>query len=285
MLTTLTKSLVRSFVPRDVRNWARSPADSAKWVWDEIKFASGVKKFVQLRPGWSLTCHPAAYRCAYHLQINDPEQVAEFDGFINSSAQGMVLFDIGAHFGLFSLAALHYGGQRAKAIAVDPSPVAVRFLKVHAELNGVAERLQVVQASVNEQAGWRNMVAVGVLASGFYVAPSKNHSAREVIRTRATSLDELAEEFNVVPTHIKIDVEGDEEAVLRGGKQLLSQVQAPALFIELHNQLVCERGSRPADTLLTLRAYGYQTFTVDSCAIDDATILSKPLIRVIAKKP
>jgi hypothetical protein len=106
-----------------------------------------------------------------------------------------------------------------------------------------------------------------------------------VIQTKAISLDKLAEELKLSPTHIKIDVEGDEAAVLRGGKQLLSQVPAPTLFIELHNTIVRERGQNPADTLLTLRAYGYRTFTVDSCAIDDDAILSKPLIRIIAKKP
>ena len=86
-----------------------------------------------MRPGWLITCHPAAYRCAYHLQINDPEQVLEFDNFIDNSFQGMVLFDVGAHFGLFSLAALHYGGPGSRAIAVDPSPIAVRFLKYVAD--------------------------------------------------------------------------------------------------------------------------------------------------------
>jgi hypothetical protein len=110
-LMSRTRKAARFFVPRAVRNWLRSPASSAKWVWDDIKFSCGIKKVVQMRPGWSLICHPATYRCAYHAQQNDPEQIAEFDSFINNSSQGMILLDIGAHFGLFSFAALHYGGS------------------------------------------------------------------------------------------------------------------------------------------------------------------------------
>lgn len=83
----------------------------------------------------------------------------------------MILFDIGAHFGLFSLAALHYGGRDARAIAVDPSTVAVRFLKIQAGLNDAVDRLRIVEASVAAHTGRQDMVAVGVLANGFYVVP------------------------------------------------------------------------------------------------------------------
>jgi FkbM family methyltransferase len=237
-----------------------------------------------MRAGWFLTCHPAAYRGAYHCQVNDPEQVAEFDGFINNTSEGMIFFDIGAHFGLFSLAALHYGGKQARVIAVDPSPVAVRFLKIQAALNEVADRLRIVQASVAAHTGHQNMVAVGVLASGFYVAPGHEHSASETIRTNAITLDSLAAELKLSPTHIKIDVEGSEASVLRGAEKLLKQPSAPTLFIELHNEIVSRSGNSPRETLTLLRGFGYETFGVDGRVIDDDAILEKPLIRIIARK-
>lgn len=278
------KRLVRACIPRSVRNWLRSPAKTAEWTWGEIKHGVGANRTVQMRPDWSLSCHPLAYRFAYHAQDNDPEQAAEFNGFIANCQPGMVLFDIGAHFGLFSLAALHYGGLQAQAVAVDPSPVAVRFLNIQARLNHVVDRLQIVQASVGDQEGWQKMVSVGVLASGYYVAPAKDHSASEVTQTMAVTLDQLAERYKILPTHIKIDVEGYEAAVLRGGQQLLSQTPAPILFIELHNEISREGGGDPADPLMLLRDYGYRTFTVDGFPINDNAILKKPLIRIIAKR-
>jgi FkbM family methyltransferase len=281
---TFAKGLIRYCVPRRVRNWLRTPSNTAKWVWDEIKFLSGIRPIVQMRAGWVLTCHPAAYRCAYYLQVDDPDQVAEFNGFVHNSSQGMVLFDIGAHFGLFSLAALHYGGNRATAIAVDPSPVAARFLKVQAELNDVTHRLRIVQASVGEQTGRQSMVPVGVLANGFYVAPTFEHPESEQVQTKAITLDDLADEVKLWPTHIKIDVEGGEASVLRGAKRLLTREPAPTLFIELHNEILSLRGDRPAETLLLLRSFGYAIFDVSGRVIEDDVILSKPLIRVIAKK-
>lgn len=278
------KQLLRATIPRNVRNWLRSPTRSLEWAWDEVRYAVGSNKVLEIRPGWSLVCHPASYRGAYQAQDADPDQIAEFDNFIRNSSPGMLLFDIGAHFGLFSLAALHYGGSDARSIAVDPSPMAVRFTKLQATLNHVSDRLQVVQASAGDCSGWQDMVAVGVLASGYYVAPSKEHSAGELTKTREITLDELAREFGVAPTHIKIDVEGYEAAVLRGAETILARSPAPLLFIELHNEIIREGGGNPADTLALLRGYGYKAFTVDHHPIDEAAILSRSLVRIVASK-
>src|SRR5437867_7154234 len=96
------KRLARIIVPREVRNWLRSPTDSMGWAWAQTKYLVGLKQVVQIRPGWSLVCHPAAFKFAYSAQNDDPDQVAEFDSFIQEITSGAVLLDIGAHFGLFS---------------------------------------------------------------------------------------------------------------------------------------------------------------------------------------
>lgn len=284
-LLARARSVTRAFVPRAARNWLRSPSVSARWAWDQIKFHLGVRNVIEMRRGWSLICHPAAYRCAYFAQENDPEQVAEFDGFIKHASPGMVLFDIGAHFGLFSLAALHYGGPTARAVAVDPSPVAINLLRVQARLNRSADRLNVIQASVHDEAGWRNMVAVGVLGSGYYISVPQGHPASELSKTRAVTVDSLVAELRTKPTHIKIDVEGHEAAVLRGGQKTFSGSPAPIIFLEVHNEIARGLGDDPSETLTLLRDYGYQTYTSNNVPIDESEISSKPLIRVIARKP
>ncbi len=278
------KRLIRTSIPRRIRNYLRSPVSTARWSWGEIKHAFGINQTIQMRPGWSMACHPVAYRFAYCAQDNDPDQIAEFDAFISNCAQGMVLFDIGAHFGLFSLAALRYGGAEAKALAVDPSPTAYRITKIQARLNNADGRLRVVQASVGDRVGLKNMVAVGVLAAGYFVAPTEVHSAGELTQTREVTLDHLAEEFKMLPTHVKIDVEGCEAVVIRGGKQVFSQPVPPMLFIELHNQMIRERGGNPCETLSLLEELGYETFTVGGEPITRDCILNHALIRIIARK-
>jgi FkbM family methyltransferase len=237
-----------------------------------------------MRPDWRLLCHPAAYRFGYQFQVKDPVQLAELDGFISACRSGMVLFDIGAHFGLFSLAALHYGGALSRAIAVDPSPMATRMMRIQSRLNSdlTAGRLRVVQACVCDHAGYEPMVAIGILAGGYFSAPNRDHPSTEVTHAAAITLDALVEQFSVQPTHVKIDVEGFEAAVLRGGHRLLSQRRSPILFIELHNQMIREREGNPEESLQLLRHHGYSTYAVGGTQLDQGSILSRPLVRISA---
>jgi FkbM family methyltransferase len=277
------KEIIRAVTPRPVRNWLRSPAKSLGWVRDEARHLFGADRSVEMRPGWRVRCHPAAYDFAYHAQRDDPEQVSEFDGFVRLCRPGMVLFDVGAHFGLFSLAALHYGGARARALALDPSPTAERMLKIQARLNGVGARMEVVRAAAGENEGWREMIATGVNGAGYFVPPA-DHAGREVSRAREVTLDSLARERGLTPTHVKVDVEGAEAAVLRGAAGLLACEAPPLLFVELHNEIVSDAGGEPRETTSLLRRFGYEIFSTEMEPVGDEHVLSVPLVRVICRK-
>jgi FkbM family methyltransferase len=278
------KHLARLLVPRKVRNWLRSPSDSMRWALAQARYFAGGTDIVQIRPGWSLVCHPAAQRFAYFAQNNDQDQIAEFDSFLREITPDAVLIDIGAHFGLFSLAVLHYGGPKAISIAVDPSPMAVRFIRTQAELNQVSERLHTLEAAISDKVGRQSMVSVGILSSGYYVRPSEDHTPGELTSTPTTTIDQLVQELDLRPTHVKIDVEGDELAVINGACQILSRDHAPLLFVELHNEMVRQNGGHPQETLSRLRTFGYQTFATNGDILDDQTILESPLIRIVARK-
>jgi FkbM family methyltransferase len=212
----------------------------------------------------------------------DPEQVAELDEFIRACRPSMVLFDLGAHFGVFSLAAAHGGGPRAQIVAVEPSETACRVLRIQARLNDVT--VQVVHAAAGDRPGSTTMLPVGVIADGYFVAADAEHPARETVRVPTVSIDSLADRLGVDPTHVKIDVEGAEEAVLRGGERTLGGDLAPVLFVELHNDLVRRRGGAPQATLEVLAKYGYHHFTEAGQAVSKNDLPSKPLVRVVARK-
>jgi len=215
--------------------------------------------------------------------IEDKEQAQEFSNFISYCQPGMVFFDVGAHFGFFSFAALHYGGIDAKAVAIDPSPVSKRMMKILATLNNFAGRLCLIHASASDHVGEKPMVATGVITDGYFVEPFQSHTATDITLTPTITLDTLSEELKVVPTHIKIDVEGQELSVLRGAKKVLSQSQPPLLFLELHNQIIRDRGGDPSEPLSLLKDFGYDLFDAQGNALDDPEILRCNLIRIMAR--
>lgn len=272
------KSVIRSTVPRPLRNWLRSPSRSTLWLWDASRFYLGTTKRLHFPPSWSLICHPHAYRVAYEAQIADPEQREEFENFLLQCSDRMFLLDIGAHFGMFSLAAAHFGG---KAVAIDPSPIATRMIARQSALNGLSDSIRIVQAAVSDEAGAVEMISSGVFSDGYFKI-IRGRPKSELTRTEAVTIDQLVSQYGP-PTHIKIDVEGQEAAVLRGGRTALDEF-SPILFLELHNEMVIAEGDDPNLALNELTQLGYETFAIKGNSLGRDVILQQPIIRIVAAR-
>src|SRR5271165_682962 len=211
MTNGIAKQLVRKLVPRSVRTWLRSPSKSLAWLWDDFRFSLGRKQVFRCAPDISIICHPHAYEVACAAQIDDPDQKKEFQNFISFCTNGMLLFDIGAHFGIFSLVAAHFGGR---AVAVDPSPIATKMIARQVHLNACENLVTVLAAAVSDTPGNVQMLSAGVFSDGYFKMVH-DRPRTELTATTALTVDQLTERFGI-PTHIKIDVEGHEAAVLRG---------------------------------------------------------------------
>ena len=272
------QNLVREWIPRPVRNWLRSPSKALAWGWDAARFSAGFTQALRIPPDISIICHPHAFKVAYESQIIDPEQSAEFQSFLTSCSRTMFLFDIGAHFGVFSLAAAHFG---AKAIAVDPSPIATKMIAKQAALNGWTESIQIVRAAVNDTGGTLDMLSTGVYGEGYFKFV-EGRSSKELTETHAITIDQMTSKFGG-PTHVKIDVEGQEAAALRGGRETLKQF-SPVLFLELHNEMIVAQGGDRNAALDELKNLGYGVFSLDGMPIDPTTIFDKDVVRIVARR-
>jgi FkbM family methyltransferase len=273
-----TKSLARIVIPREVRNWMRSPKKSAEWLWDDTLFNLGVKKTLRLPNGRSLVCHPRVLKIAYRDQICDPGQAAEFQQFLSMCQPEMLLFDIGASFGIFSLAAANLGGR---AIAVEPSPIAVRMISAQVKLNGLDGLVHVVPGAAGASEGSIRMLSSGVFSDGYFRVVEGRHK-NETSRVDLTTIDALSERFGI-PSHIKIDVEGFEGAVLRGAGKLLNR-SSPMIFLEIHNEMVATSGGDPKFTLDELLRLDYRIFSTDGAPISKEEALRRPITRIFASR-
>jgi hypothetical protein len=159
LLSQRTKGIVRNIVPRSVRNWVRSPRKSVEWLWDSLSFSFGATKELALLPDWRVICHPRVHKVFSFSQLTDPDQSEEFRNFVRYCDPSRCLFDIGASYGAFSLVAAHFGGT---AIAVEPSPIATRFIRVECQLNGFEKNIKIVEACASDGIGEVEMLCSGV---------------------------------------------------------------------------------------------------------------------------
>ena len=121
-------------------------------------------------------------------------------------------------------------------------------LRRHVALNGLDRVVTVVEAAVTD--GSRPRVRFATFGSSGIsrVADEAAPAAASLREVDAISLDGCCDAHGVMPAMIKIDVEGAELGVLRGGRKAIAGPgAAPAVFVEMHPSLWPGFGISPAD--------------------------------------
>ena len=273
------RDLLRRAVPRDLRLWLRHPLQSSRWLWHAVSARAGGAATVRMRDDWAIACHPAAVE-AFAFERDQPELRAELDGFVEACRPGMTLFDVGAHFGLFTLAALEWGGAGAKVIAVDPSDAALAVFDENMRLARAGTRVERHRAAIGAAEAQMSLLTGG--AGAWHMMVAAGAPRHDAVTVPMMTLDGLARRAGVVPTHVKIDVEGEEDAVLRGGEDLLRRC-APIVFLELHGGILRKSGRDPAAVLERLRSYGYGRLEIAGHAADPGDAAAMDVARIVCR--
>jgi FkbM family methyltransferase len=273
---------IRAAIPRRVRGWLRDPRQTSVWMTDQLRFAFGRVAQVELLPGWVMAAHPLALRRAFAPQLGDHAQRLELEAFARGCEPGMHLVDVGAHFGVFSLAALHFGGPSARALAVDPSPFAIAMIERQAKLNDVGDRLMAVQACVSNRNGSVGMLDTGVIGAGYFVPADDRPEAADLSVVDMVTVDELCRTRGFTATHLKVDVEGAELEVLQGAAGVLQQ-QRPTVSLELHNAILRASGRDPGEVVRYLQGQQYACDDVQGSGGLDSATFARDVTRITAR--
>src|SRR2546425_1192451 len=121
-------------------------------------------------------------------------------------------------------------------------------------------RLLIRRAAAGASVGTARMVDAGIQSRGYFITAEGYRRTGDVTLVPAVTVDALAAEYGVSPTHLKIDVEGDEAGVLAGATRALRAhgARRPIVFLELHNEIIRARGDMPGRALDILTACGYR---------------------------
>jgi len=174
---------------------------------------------------------------------------------------GGTFVDVGANIGLTSIPTARRFG--ARCIAIEPDPHNLRYLRNNIELNGLQELIRVIHSAASDTAGELdfelspdNLGDHRIRRAGVapLVASAQDEASRQVIQVPAKPLDELLAEFELThPLVVKIDVQGAEPLVFKGGKETLAACDC--VVVEYSPYTLARAGFTPADFFSELPAF------------------------------
>jgi len=229
-----------------------------------------------LRDGVTFRVEPkSAITFRYFVDL-DPDMWREMDTFLRQTEGRTRLLDVGAHFGIFSLAFAAVGGE---VRALEPSDDAFPILSENVRLNPEL-KVRPIKQAVGDRAGRLAMHREG----DHFVANDASVEAGGGIEVAVMTVDEFVTAEQFVPDAVKIDVEGFEVNVLEGASSLLSQ-HSPVIFLEVHPEFIRRQGRSVDELLSNMSSCGYCFFDSDEQLIADPALFFKgPIRRVVCRK-
>ena len=198
--------------------------------------------------------------------------------FIDVLRPGMRIYDVGSHYGYFSMLASELVGNTGHVFAFEPTAETFQVLQENA-----ARRDNI---TCNNVAAFRETGEITFLDQGLHdsslnyivndeaVGNAEHQQAdANLIRVRAVKLDEFADEHGD-PDFVKIDAEGAEGPILEGMSQIIQRCH-PGISLEMGDQVCAKTGSKPCrENVEFLLDHGYEVYDYHQCQAERHEVMS-----------
>lgn len=206
---------------RLVTAWLLDSIDDRRRVWTD-------KGMFTLRVG-----NPLERWRADTLLTKEPETIEWLNRTLMADS---VFYDVGANIGIYTLYACHLFPQTMRAVCFEPEGLNFARLSRNIFDNGLSERVLAIPVALGDSVALiefrLSSVQAGRALHGGNIAVEKGRHRQGSL---VMSLDEIRRLNSRLPspTHIKIDVDGPEWAVLQGAKETLRMPELRHLLVEL----------------------------------------------------
>lgn len=200
----------------------------------------------------------------------------ELAAFLDRCIQpGMTFFDVGSHFGQFTLMAAKRAGAAGRAYAFEATRETYQQLTTNVALNGF-KNVTATHAAIFDKPGELEMNVCVTGAGEFNSLTTPSGKVGETVRekVKAITLDDFIREQKIGRVDVmKLDVEGAELGVLRGARAFLGAPDAPPVFCEF-NEICCAGMGYDCSTLRAeFESLGYRLYRFNEL---DGTLTPEP---------
>ena len=189
-----------------------------------------------------------------YYAFDEPAQLVLY----NFVKPGMHIIDIGANIGATTLNFAKRVGVEGKVFSFEPSPYNYKKALENIKLNNF-ENIKLINQGLGNEKTTTFLYNVNENNRGMQrlLKDSEDISSYEKTSVEIDTLDRSMQIFNIpTPSLIKIDVEGYEFKVLKGGWETIKN-NMPALFIELDDNNLQEQGNNAKELIQYLLEFGY----------------------------
>lgn len=193
------------------------------------------------------------------------------------------VFDIGANIGYVSLRLAKLASQ-GRVLGFEPSSYNFAKCKQNLHLNNLSN-VEVLNMGLGRKPGVLTLVTDTIHNHGMNHIATTTSTGGDGETVRVSTLDEIAETQKLTQLNlIKLDVEGYELEILKGGESTLKKFK-PKLFIEVDEQFLGRFGNSSAELFNWLRNLDYELFDINGERISNPDTLRTRHQDVLARIP
>jgi len=186
---------------------------------------------------------------------------------------GMIVVDVGANMGLYTLYAARRIGTVGRVLAIELSGRESAILENNVGLNALTN-VTVRGNAISDKVSEAELLVAQAQHSGHNTLGAFGYNTpldhRE--KTQTEPLDDMVTADGLARVDVvKMDIEGAELKALRGARETLER-HRPLLLLELSDRALQHQDASSADVLVLLAQYGYKVY-----GFDGQTGLPKPL--------
>lgn len=188
------------------------------------------------------------------LFINGIWEETETNLIKNILQRDMIVVDIGAHIGYYTLIAARLVGKNGKVYAFEPNPDNFTLLKKNVKENNYKNVCLINKAISNKEGFLKLFINPESSGSGSIYEKDNN---KNCINIKATTLDNSLKNIKKIDI-IKIDIEGAEILALEGMNNIIERNKDIKLIIEFNKEGIRKLGHEPIDFINKLKKFNFK---------------------------
>lgn len=204
---------------------------------------------------------------APHLMLHGTWEQDDLRAFLRMVRPGDTVLDLGAHVGVYTLAASAAVGPAGRVHAFEPNPRNAGLLARSLAVNGFTGRAEVHLMAVGEADGAATLLFETEWSGGGFLdaaraEPGMRGDGRRAMTARVVALDGFFADPDFRLDVAKLDIEGMEGRALRGMKGILERSPDARLMLEWAPGMLAGQGVPAAEVAAMLAGLGFRFWTI-----------------------